>query len=35
MIDRREMVKLLVVGVVGAVVAGSGAAAQAGRGGGN
>ena len=32
MIDRREMVKLLVVGVAGAVMAESGAAAQAGHG---
>ncbi len=34
MIDRREMVKLVVVGVVGVVVAGSGVAGQTGAGGG-
>lgn len=32
MIDRREMVKLLVVGVAGAVMAGSGGAGQPGQG---
>jgi len=31
MIDRREMVKLMVVGMVGAVVAGSGITGQDGR----